>query len=150
VRRQFLWARLAALGRPRRRRRIGIGLSVVVAGWWLVLGAVIVTLVPPSVSSAPPGAFRPSVGQHAHATGIGRRPLPIPVTRAAFDEAQRGFAESDEAAIDDAFEAYEWIELAERTAVRIKQIEVDVAEVELLDGPFASRSGWVKARHLEP
>lgn len=107
-------------------------------------------LVPESVSSAPQGAFQPTVGQRARATGIGWHPLPIPVTRAGFDEAQRGFAESDEAAINNAFEAYEWIELAERTTVRIVQVDGEVAEVELLDGPFASRTAWVRLRHLEP
>jgi hypothetical protein len=149
-RHRFPWFHSPSPGRRPGQRWTAIGLSAIVAGWWLTIGAVVVILAPPSVASAPPGAFRPTVGQRAHAPGIGGRPLPIPVARVTFDEAQRGFAARDEDAIDGAFESYEWIELADQAAVRIVQIDGEAAEIEIPDGPFASYTGWVKVRHLGP
>jgi hypothetical protein len=75
---------------------------------------------------------------------------PIPVERAAFDTYYRGARESDETAIDAAFEMSEWIEVSDRQPVRIVQVDGEAVQVELVDGAFAGRRGWVKPRHLAP
>jgi hypothetical protein len=138
------------VSRRRRRGAATLPLVLVVVLWWLTLGAIVVTLVPRPAASAPTDAYRPSPGAQAHAEGIGRGPLPIPVDRAAFDLAQRGFAESDDAQIDEAFEGYEWIAIAEHIAVRILQVDGAAAQIEMLDGPYAGRTGWLQTRHLGP
>jgi hypothetical protein len=73
---------------------------------------------------------------------------PIPVERQAFDEYQRGSRESDEGAIEHAFAAFEWFEVAHGQAVRVVEVEGEAVQVELLDGQNAGRRGWLKPRHL--
>ena len=89
-------------------------------------------------------------GVQAHVTLPGMKALPIPVSRLGFDTANRGFAESDEDAIEFAFAVSEWIEVSDRTAVRIVTVDGDAVQIEILDGPWAGRQGWVKPRQLGP
>ena len=90
------------------------------------------------------------LGYEAHLKQPGMRSWPIPTSRLAFDAANRGFAESDEDAIEFAFAVAEWIEVADRNRVRILAVDGEAIHVEILDGPSAGRQGWVKPRHLGP
>jgi hypothetical protein len=68
----------------------------------------------------------------------------------AFDEVQRGYRESNEALIDHAYTAYEWIEVSHGQAVRIVTPDGDAVEVELLEGRYQGRRGWLTARQISP
>jgi len=76
--------------------------------------------------------------------------FPIPVERAAFDQAQRGYLESNEDAIEHAFAAYEWIAITHGQVIKVITRDGQAVEVELLDGPHAGRRGWLTARQLAP
>jgi hypothetical protein len=121
-----------------------------VIGWWMALAVVVTLLLPASAASAPRGAYRPTPGSQAHVNLPGMQALPIPVTRLAFDAANRGFAESDDDAIEFAFAVSEWISVSDRTAVRVVAVDAEAVQIEILDGPWAGREGWVKSRLLGP
>ena len=65
----------------------------------MALAGIVTLLLAEPASSAPRGAFRPIPGVRAHVTLPGMKALPIPVSRLGFDEANRGFAESDETGV---------------------------------------------------
>jgi hypothetical protein len=148
--------RLFARARPRAARHRDprdpstILFAALVIGWWMTLAGIITLLLAEPAASASRGAFRPMPGVQAHISLPGMKALPIPVSRLGFDEANRGFAESDEAAIEFAFAVSEWIEVSDRTAVRIVVEDGDAVQIEILDGPWAGRQGWMKPRQLGP
>src|SRR5262245_58964473 len=116
--------------------------AVVVIGWWMVLAATVTLLLPAPAASAPGAWFRPLPGSRAHLWQPGMTWLPVPVSRLAFDAAQRGFAESDEDAIEFAFSVSEWIPVSHGTDVRIVTVDGEAVEIEMLKGPSAGRRGW--------
>jgi hypothetical protein len=124
--------------------------AVTVIGWWMALAGVVTLLVPAPAASATRTAHRPMPGSRAHVALPGMQALPVPVSRLAFDTAQRGFAESDEDAIELAFAMSEWIAVSDRDAVRIVAVDGEAVEIELLDGPWAGRRAWVKPRLVGP
>ena len=136
----------------RRDRRalhpFGMGLTITVVTWWLLIAGVVVPSLPKPAASAPKTGAGLAVGQAARVHLPGSDWLPIPVARAAFDESQRGYRESDEDVIEHAFTAYEWIRISHGQAVRVITIDGEAIEVELLDGGYAGRHGWVKPRQL--
>jgi hypothetical protein len=73
---------------------------------------------------------------------------PIPIERAAFDDAWRGFLESDEILIEQAFATSEWLDVSHGQAVSIVAVDSEAVQVELLDGPHRGRRAWLLARHL--
>jgi hypothetical protein len=120
---------------------------VVVAWWLLIAGAVALTLPVPA-RSATPTPFAVAAGRTARIHQPGMPDWPVPVDRAAFDEADRGFREGDEPAIEHAFSAYSWIHVEHGRRVRIVAVDGDAVEVELLEGPQVGRRAWLKPRHL--
>ena len=124
-----------------RQGAAGGGLAAIVVTWWLLIGVVVVQTTPAPVVLAE------DVG-HVYLPGLSW--LPIPVERAAFDESQRGYRESDEAAIERAFTAYEWIWVSHHDAVRIVTVDSEAIHVEMLEGPHVGRQGWLRPRHLGP
>jgi hypothetical protein len=127
-----------------------VRLAAMVMIWWLLLATATVQLLPAPVASAPKGGPGVPSGRTARVHLPGLSSLPIPVDRAAFDEAQRGFKEGDEEAIEYVFTAYVWIEGSHGQAVRVVTIDGEAVEVELLEGRYAGRRGWLKTRHLSP
>jgi hypothetical protein len=138
-------------GQRRTRRSSFVRFALVVVLWWLLLGGVVLlTVGPDRAASARKNEVVLAPGVTAHIKQPGIRHWPIPVERAAFETYYRGARESDEAAIDEAFEMSEWIEAADGQVVRIVEVVGEAIQVEELDGPFAGRRGWVKPRHLAP
>jgi len=125
-------------------------LAVVVVAWWvLIAGAVLVTL-PSPVSSAATGAPLLMPGHHARIAQRGIRDWPIPTSRLAYDRFQRGVAESDEAAVDDAFAMAEWVAVNHGDLVRVLAVDGEVVEIQLLEGGYAGHRAWLKQRQLTP
>ena len=89
-------------------------------------------------------------GHHARIAQRGVRDWPLPTSRLAFDTFQRGFAESDEAAVDDAFRIAEWVAVNHGDAVLIIAIDAEVVEIRLLEGSYVGRLAWLKQRQLTP
>ena len=142
-------ARARIVGRGRRGWGAAIAsVTVIVVSWWVLIAAVTVQTLPAPVASASTARTALAVGQTARVHLPGMDWLPIPVERAAFDESQRGFRESDEDAIEHAFTAYEWIRISHAQAVRVITIDGETIEIELLDGGYVGRRGWVKLRQL--
>jgi hypothetical protein len=138
-------------GRPgsaRLIRRLPVLLLVVVATWWLLIAGIVAAAMPSRAASAPKVEYRVAPGQLANVYLPGLSWLPVPVDRQAFDEAERGFRESDEAAIDRAFDDYEWIRIGHGQWVRVVAVDDRAVLAELVEGAYAGRRAWVKARHL--
>jgi hypothetical protein len=137
---------------PGRRRRglSGSALTLIVVGWWLALGGAVVWLMhePTASATSTPSALAPEQMARIHQPGMPS--WPIPVSRAGFDAFQRGVRESDEAAIEEAFTISEWIDARHGQAVRIITVDGDAVQVELLEGTYAGRQAWLKARNLSP
>ena len=139
------------MGRPRQPRhayrRLGLaagGLTVVVLGWWMLVGGLVVWLMPePTVSAAAKGHIA-----RVHQVGLSR--LPVPVSRAGYDAFQRGVRESDEDAIEEAFAVAEWIHVTPGQEVRIVTVDGDAVEVEVLAGPYAGRQAWLHTKNVRP
>lgn len=129
-------------------RPFGMGLTIVVVTWWLLIAGVVVPALPAPAASAPKTRPVLAVGLTVPVHLPGMDWLPIPVDRAAFDESQRGYRESDGDAIEHAFTAYEWVRISHGQAVRVISIDGETIEIELLDGTYAGRRGWVKTRQL--
>lgn len=121
-----------------------------VVTWWLAIAGTLALTLPRSAASATSSPFLAVSGQWAHVRLIGLSHLPVPVSRAAFDEYARGMAQTDEATIEHAFEAYEWVNVSDRQAVRIVQTDGIAIQIELQEGAYAGRSAWVTARQLGP
>ena len=131
-------------------RTSAMTLPLVVVGWWIVVGAIVSTTLPTPAASAPKIGLSLLSGQTRHIKQPGMTSWPVPTDRAAFDEYNRGVQESDDAAIEAAFETYEWVQVADGQAVRIVQVDGEAIQVELLDGQNAGRQVWLKPRHLYP
>jgi hypothetical protein len=142
--------RIVGLGRRRGWGAAVVSLTGIVVIWWLLIAAVAAQTLPEAVASAPKAEAGLAVGQTARIHLPGLSWLPIPVERAAFDEAERGYRESDDAAIEHAFTAYEWIRVSHRDAVRVVMVDGEATQVEMLEGPAAGNRGWLKVRHLTP
>src|SRR5688500_9550157 len=104
--------RVVGLGRRRGWGAAVVSLTGIVVIWWLLIAAVAAQTLPAAVASAPKADAGLAVGQTARIHLPGLSWLPIPVERAAFDEAERGYRESDDDAIEHAFTAYEWIRVS--------------------------------------
>ena len=140
--------------RPARRTR-GVfrpppGVVVAVVGWWLLIGGVTALTLPPPALSATPEPFAVMVGVTARINQPGLPTWPIPVERGAFEEAQRGFRESDEDAIEHAFSAFEWIQVAHGQAVTIVAVDGEAVQIKLLGWPNSGQTAWLKPRQLGP
>ncbi len=120
----------------------------IVVLWWLLIGMAVVQTTPAPVALAVVAGVVPVPGQTGRIHLPGMSWLPIPVERAAFDESQRGYRESDEAAIEHAFTAYEWIRVSHHDAILVITVDGEAVQVELLEGPYLGRHGWLKPRHL--
>jgi hypothetical protein len=131
-------------------RRPSAGLIMGVVLWWLMIGGMVALALPAPARSATPRPLVAVPGQTAHIHQPGMTSWPIPVSRAGFDAFQRGARESDEAAMEEAFQVSEWIDAAHGQAVRIVTVDGDAVEIELLEGTYAGRRAWVKPRHLVP
>ena len=146
------------LARPQRWLSLGrrgggsvaLALTVwVVAGWFVVAG--VVTLIGTAPAAATPiGRFVAVPGRTAQIYQPGLPAWPVPVDRLAYDEYQRGFQESDDEAIEHAFAAFEWIEVADHQAVLIIAVDGPVIQVELLTSPNIGRRCWLHTRKLAP
>jgi hypothetical protein len=126
--------------------RLGMG----VVAWWLLVAAAVALLSPtPAVA-----VLKVAVGLPAYVHLPGLVPaypsFPIPVERAAFDLAQRGYRESDEQMLNDAASLYVWVTVTHGQRVTVIETDGTVAQVELLDGPYAGRRGWLKHGQLVP
>jgi hypothetical protein len=140
--------RVVASGRRRRWRGAGIG--AIVLAWWLLVAAAVALLSPtPAVA-----VLKVAVGLPAYVHLPGLVPaypsFPIPVERAAFDLAQRGYRESDEQMLNDAASLYVWVTVTHGQRVTVIATDGTVAQVELLNGPYAGRRGWLKHEQLVP
>ena len=135
-------------GSARLVRRLPMLLLVVVGTWWLLIAGIVAAAMPSRAASSPKIEHGVAPGQLASVYLPGLSWLPVPVDREAFDEAERGFRETDQEAIDHAFDAYEWIRIASGQWVRVVAADDRAILVELLDGSYAGRRAWVKARHL--
>jgi hypothetical protein len=128
------------------------GLVVAVVAWWLLIGAAVALTLPAPASSATatPTPFGVAAGRDARLHQPGMPSWPIPVERAAFDDARRGFQESDEDLIERAFATSEWLDASHGQAVTIVAVDGDAVQVELLEGTFRGRRAWLLPRHLGP
>ena len=135
------------LGPARRRGRFWLLLLFVVA-WWLTIAAIVVATLPGSVDSAPRSGFVAVSGQTARINQHGLRSLPIPVSRAAFDQLRRAYRESDQDAIERAFASTEWLGVSHGQAVRVEVVDGDAVQVTLLEGEGAGQRGWILTRQL--
>lgn len=135
-------------GSARLVRRLPVLLLVVVATWWLLIAGIVAMAMPSRAASAPKVEHRVAPGQLASVYLPGLSWLPVPVDRQAFDEAERGYREADEAAVDRAFDDYEWIRIAHGQRVRVVAADDRAVLVELVEGSYAGRRAWVKPRHL--
>jgi hypothetical protein len=129
-------------------RSVPVGLAISVATFWLLIAGAVAALLPAVAASTPGGAFVAVPGLAAHINQPGMPSWPIPVDRGAYDEADRGFRESDDDAIEHAFAASEWIQVSDGQAVRIVEVDGEAHHVELLEGRNVGRQGWLKTRHL--
>ena len=130
-----------------RRGAAVTGITGIVVTWWLLItGIVTMTMPAPPVLAATVG---PGLvpGQAARVFLPGMSWLPIPVERAAF-ETQRGYRESDAAATEHAFTAYEWVRVSHDDAVRVVTVDGEAIQVESLEGVNIGHRGWLKPRHL--
>ena len=132
------------LGRP------SAALLVTVVAWWLLIGGAMALTMPAPAFSATPAPFAVEAGRAARIHQPGMPSWPIPIERAAFEEARRAFRESDEAALEHAFSAFEWFDVAHGQAVAIVAVDGEAVQVELLEGRSLGRRGWLKPRHLGP
>lgn len=119
----------------RRGRRTAVGsLTAIALTWWLLLGSAVVLTM--AERPGPVLQVRSDLVLNQmvmiHLPGLDW--LPIPVERAAFEEAQGGFRDGDEDAIEHAFTAYEWIRVSHHQAVRVVTIDGEAIEIELLVG----------------
>src|SRR5215212_895444 len=127
-----------------------IGLFILVTSWWLLIAVVVSPMLPsPVLPAATRGALL-MPGHHARIAQRGVRDWPLPTSRLAFDTFQRGFAESDEAAVDDAFRIAEWVAVNHGDAVLVIAIDDEVVEIRLLEGSYVGRLAWLKQRQLTP
>jgi hypothetical protein len=126
------------------------GLIIVVVTWWLAIAGAVALTLPSPAASATPTAFAVVAGRSAHVHRPGMPSWPVPVERAAFDEARLGFREGDEAAVMHAFAAYEWIEATHGQPVWIAAVEGDAVQVEQLEGPHRGRRAWLNVQDLGP
>lgn len=137
--------------RPGRRwGGAGFHLGVGVAAWWLLIAAAVALLLPDAAASTPIVA----TGLPAHITLAGLVPAypssPIPVERAAFELAQRGYQESNERLLEAAFATSEWLTVTHGQRVTVVAIDDTAVQVEPLAGPYAGRRGWIKSSQIAP
>jgi len=125
-------------------------LAVVVVAWWVLIAVAVSPMLPSPVVSFATGALLLMPGHHARIAQRGIRDWPIPTSRAAFDEFQRGFAEDDEDAMDGAFRSAEWVAVNYGDLVRVLAVDGEVVGIELLEGAYAGRRAWLKQRQLAP
>jgi hypothetical protein len=131
-------------------RRPSTGLVIAVVLWWLLIGGAVALSLPSSARSAVRGPLAIVPGQTAHIHQPGMPSWPVPVNRAGFDAFQRGARESDEAAMEEAFQVSAWISASHGQEVRIVAVDGDAVQIELLEGAYMGRRAWVKPRHLGP
>jgi len=148
VGRTLIRERLPSVGGRQLWRGPGVVLTVVVATWWLVVGAVVVAMLPAPAESASTLSFAVTPGRTARINQPGIPVWVIPVERAAYEEYQRGFQESDEL-IEHAFTVFAWIEVSHHDVVRVVAVDGEAVQVELLEGRSGGRRGWLRTRHLD-
>ena len=112
-------------------------------------------LLPPDPPVAHEGlAWSPTFGiesgQPAHIDAPGLVAWAIPSSRQEFDLYRLVADLADDDALEIAFAVTDWVAVADRQVVRVSQIDGGAAEVEVLDGVYAGRRGWLPARRLLP
>lgn len=131
-----------------RRRSAALAFTALVVIWWLLLAALITQVMPAPAASSPRPGGRIAPGQRARIHQPGIPHWPIPVERDAFDELQRGTRESDQDAIDHAFEISAWLPVEHGDAVQVVDVDGEAVQIELLEGRQAGRRGWLKPSNL--
>jgi hypothetical protein len=124
------WRR-APVGRWSRSPRV-IGVTIGLVTWWLLIAGVLVLTMPAPVASAPKAGLIVAPGQTGRIHQPGMPDWPVPVDRRAYDEYRRGSRESDEAAMDHAFAAFEWIKVSDGQAVRIIDVDGEAVQPHLV------------------
>jgi hypothetical protein len=125
-------------------------LAGIVAGWWLLLGAAVVWVMSEQAVSALPTSFATAESQVARINHPGPIRWVIPVNRVGFDAFKRGIREGDQSAIEEAYEASEWIEATHGQAVRIVTRDGSAIQIELLEGAYTGRRAWLTMGNLTP
>jgi hypothetical protein len=117
-----------------------VGPSAAVTIWWfLVFGA---------VAFVAPTSFEPGMLARIDAPGMIAWAIPESLIELHAYNLANDLA--DEVALEAALAATTWIAVADRQQIRVIRIDGAAAQVELLDGPYAGRLGWVPARRLNP
>ncbi len=141
-------------GRRRGPSLGAVGLTAIVLTWWLVVGAVVMQALSPPAQSAELTATAQASGSLSNVHLPGLRPahvaFPVAVEHVAFDMARRGYTESDEEMILEAFATHEWIHVVHGQAVRVVSRHGGAVQVELIDGPHAGRRAWLADTQLAP
>jgi hypothetical protein len=107
--------------------------------WWsLVFGAVALVV---------PTSFEP--GMLARIDAPGMIAWAIPESLIELHAYNLANDLEGEVALEAALAATTWIAVADRQQVRVVRVEGAAAQVELLDGPYAGRLGWIPVRRLK-
>ena len=124
------------------------GVAVIVATWWLLISGSIALAAPMPAArdQLPDLAVAPGGLAHIHAPPLVA--WSIPVNRQEFEAYNLAFAMDEDAALEAAIAATEWIAVTQGQEVRVIQIDGAATQVELLDGADAGRRGWLLTRHL--
>ena len=134
------------------RGRVGVGttaLGLAVAAWWLlIVGSIVGTVPAPAAVAQLPDFVAP--GRSVQISAPPRVRWSIPVGRIEFDAYNLAVDMDDETALESSYAATEWIPVADLEIVRVVQVDGEAVQVELLDGAFAGRRGWLKAGQLRP
>jgi hypothetical protein len=112
------------------------------------------TLQSSRLAAGSDGELQPA-RRRRHQGRVGEHPapppsFPIPVDRAVFDVMQRAELEGDEDMLEAVRSTYERIAGTHRQEVLVVTTDGHLVEVELVDGPYVGRRGWLKSWELAP
>jgi hypothetical protein len=141
---------LCVLAIPGRFGAVTTVLVLGVASWWLLIFGLIALVSPPSAVGSESARLSVETGHLAHIHAPPLVSWAIPERRTEFDAYNLAVGIDDEQAIEAAIAATNWIAVADRQMVRVVRIDGIAARVELLDGPYVGRAGWVPTRYLVP
>ena len=131
-------------------RQRAFGLAGLVVIWWLLIAGAVAHMLPPRVWSASPRSLVLEPGRYADIRQPDLPDWPLPTSREAYDEFQRGVMEGNEDVMDHAFVIAPWVKVNDGDGVRIVTVDGDLVEVELLDGKGAGHLAWLTSRRLGP
>jgi hypothetical protein len=142
------WLRVVAI--PGRLGAVTIVLVLGVAAWWLLMFGLMVLVSAPSAIGIESARLSVEAGQLAHIFAPPLVAWAIPESRVEFDAYNLAVGLDDEQAMEAAMAATWWIAVADHQMVRVVQIDGAASQVEVLEGPYVGRAGWVPTRHLVP